>query len=402
MSLFHYKAFSASGESVSGAIEADSLAVLETRLRSAGVWLLEAREHGAAFAATETSFSRLKVKRGEVITFFVQTSLLLRAGITLPQALERMVEDFGGLRMGRVAASLLEKVTIGVPVHQAMAFYPRVFSRQVISMVEAGEISGRMAEVFDSLAKYFEWTDGLMADIRQALIYPMIVTVAALGLIVLLFTMVVPKFVGLLDDLSLEVPAVTRVVMMVSDVLVSAWPVLLSGIAGAVIALRFALRVPRLGCAFDRMLMRMPVFGSLVAMFSLSRFAHNLGMLYAAGITLLKGLEICGSLVGNRAVEAALGVVKSDVLEGVPMSKAMIKHDVFPKTVVTMIATGESSGQLDEALASISDYYNKLIPRRIKMVFAIFNPAVMVILIGTVGTVALAVVLPILQLWQVR
>ncbi len=402
MSLFHYKAFSSSGEAVSGAIEADSLAVLEARLRSAGVWLLEAREHGAGLVAADATVSRMKVKRAEVITFFVQTSLLLRAGITLPQALERMVEDFEGLRMGRVAASLLEKVTIGVPLHQAMDFFPRVFSRQVVSMIEAGEVSGRMAEVFDSLAKYFEWTDGLMADIRQALVYPMIVTTAALGLIVLLFTMVVPKFVGLLEDLSLEVPMVTRVVMMVSDLLLTAWPVLLPGLAGAVVGLRVALRFPRFGCAFDRMLMRLPVFGSLVAMFSLSRFAHNLGMLYQAGITLLDGLEICRSLVGNRAVEAALISAKGDVLEGVPMSKALGKHDLFPNTVVTMIATGESSGHLDEALGSISDYYNKLIPRRIKMVFAIFNPAVMVILIGTVGTVALAVVLPILQLWQVR
>jgi type II secretory pathway component PulF len=162
------------------------------------------------------------------------------------------------------------------------------------------------------------------------------------------------------------------------------------------------LRVPAFGCAFDRMLMRLPVFGPLVAMFAISRFAHNLGMLYRSGIPLLRGLEICQGLIGNRAIETALEDVRRGVLEGTPMSKGMIRHGVFPKTLVTMIATGESSGSLDTALQSVADYYNTLIPRRIKVVFAIFNPMIMLALIGVVGVVAMAVILPILQLWNVR
>jgi type IV pilus assembly protein PilC len=402
MSLFHYRAFGSTGEAITGALEADSVPILEARLRTAGIWLIEAREHGAALRGEEITKSRLALKRAELITVFIQSSLLLRAGITLPQALERLATDFKDTRPGIVAASLLEKVTIGVPLHQAMATYPRTFSRHVVAMVEAGETSGRLPEVFDSLARYYEWTDSLVADIRQALVYPLVVSTAAAALVLLLFTMVVPTFVKLLLDLALEVPTVTWIVMWISDTLIAAWPWLLGGVVAAGVGLRFGLRVPRFGRAFDRLLMRLPVFGVLVTMFSLSRFAHNLGMLYKSGITLLKGLEICGALVGNRAVEAALGDVRQRVLEGVPMSKAMGTHDVFPGTVVTMIATGESSGHLDEALASISEYYDKLIPRRIKMVFAVFNPAIMVVLIGTVGVVALAVVLPILQLWNVR
>jgi type II secretory pathway component PulF len=148
--------------------------------------------------------------------------------------------------------------------------------------------------------------------------------------------------------------------------------------------------------------MRLPVFGSLVSMFGLSRFAHNLGMLYKSGIPLLRGLEICQKLVGNRAIEKAIKAVRTGVTEGTPMSRCLAQHDVFPATVVTMISTGETSGTLDFSLQSVADYYNKIIPRRIKIVFAIFDPAMMLSLIAVVGFVALAVILPILQLWNVR
>lgn len=402
MSLFHYRAFNAAGETISGALEAESMATLETRLRTAEVWLLEAREGGTAVAESKQRVNRMTVPRSDLIAFFVQMSLLLRSGITLPNALDRLADDFEESKMGVVAKAIAEKVALGTPLHDAMETYPRVFSRQVVAMVQAGEVSGRMPEVFQSLSAYFEWMDHLMSDVRQALIYPIIVTTAAMALVLLLFTFIVPRFVGLLTDLSLEVPPLTRVVMAISHALVQGWPLIVAFVVGLPIALKIALRTPRFACAFDRALMRIPVFGPLVAMFALSRFTQNLGMLYRAGIPLLKGLEISQNLVGNRAIEFALDDVRRGVLEGTPMSKSLAKHEEFPSTLVTMIATGESSGHLDTALQSVSEYYNTLIPRRIKIVFAIFNPVVMMSLIAIVGVVALSVILPILQLWNVR
>jgi type II secretory pathway component PulF len=329
-------------------------------------------------------------------------SLLLRAGITLPNALDRLAQDFQDTKLGGVLATLREKVAVGVPLHQAMGSYPRVFAPEITAIVQAGEVSGRLPDVFENLCAYYEWLDGLMGDVRQALIYPLMVMGASLSLVLLLFTFVVPKFVGLLTDLSLKVPTLTRVVMAISEALVGYWPVLLAVIVGGPIALRLALRTPAFGRAFDGALMRLPVFGSLVGMFALSRFARNLGMLYQAGIPLLRGLEICRGLVGNRAIAHALGEVRAGVTGGMPLSKCLAQHPEFPATVVTMISTGESSGTLDVALRSVSDYYNKIIPRRIKIVFAIFDPVMMVTLIAIVGTVALAVILPILQLWNAQ
>jgi len=399
MSLYHYRAYNATGQTVSGAVEADGLLMVETRLRSTGLWLLEAKEGDDAVIA---EFSRITIKRADLVTFFVQISLLLRAGITLPSALDRLTEDFKDTKLGVVLATLRDKVAIGTPLHQAMASYPRVFSLETMAIVQAGEVSGRLPEVFESLTSYYEWLDGLIGEIRQALIYPLMVMGASMALVVMLFTFVVPKFVGLLTELSLKVPLLTRIVMVISNALVHGWPILLVLMVGIPMGFKIAMRSPRFACAFDEALMRIPIFGPLIGMFALSRFTNNLGMLYRAGIPLLRGIEICRKLVGNRAIEQALHEVHRGVLEGTPLSKCLAAQPIFPQTLVTMIATGETSGTLDFALKSVSDYYNKIIPRRIKIVFAIFDPVMMISLIGIVGVVALAVILPILQLWDAR
>lgn len=399
MSVYHYRAYNAAGQTVSGELEADGLLTVETRLRNIGLWLLEAKE-GEGIVTAESS--RLTIKRGDLVGFFVQISLLLRAGITLPSALDRLAEDFKDTKLGLVITTLRDKVAIGLPLHQAMASYPRVFSLETMAIVHAGEVSGRLPEVFESLTSYYEWLDGLIGEIRQALIYPLMVMGASMALVVMLFTFVVPKFVSLLTDLSLQVPLLTRIVMWISNLLVHGWPVLLIVIVGVPVGFKLALRSPAFGCAFDEALMKLPIFGPLIGMFALSRFTNNLGMLYRAGIPLLRGIEICSKLVGNRAIERALGEVHRGVLEGTPLSKCLAGQPIFPQTLVTMIATGETSGTLDFALKSVSDYYNKIIPRRIKIVFAIFDPVMMISLIAVVGVVALAVILPILQLWDAR
>jgi type II secretory pathway component PulF len=400
MSMFHYRAYDAAGKTVSGSLEADSVASVETRLRNAGIWLLEAKE---GVGTLQVRGSSVTIKRNELINYFVQMSLLLRAGITMPNALNRLAADFEDTKFGGVLATLREKVTSGVPLHQAMAEFPRVFSPEITAIVQAGEISGRMPEVFESLSAYYEWLDQLIGDVRQALIYPLMVISASMALVLMLFTFVVPKFVGLLTDLHLKVPMLTKIVMSISNALIHGWPLVIAVVVGLPILLKVALRSSAsFACALDRGLMNLPIFGPLIGMFALSRFTHNLAMLYKAGIPLLRGLEICRNLVGNRAIEKSLDEVRQGILEGTPLSKCMAAHDVFPQTLVTMISTGETSGTLDFALQSVSDYYNKIIPRRIKIVFAIFDPVMMLSLIGVVGTVALAVILPILQLWDAR
>ncbi|HEX3728897.1 MAG TPA: type II secretion system F family protein [Opitutaceae bacterium] len=399
MNVYRYRASSPAGRIISGMIEAESLAAIEHQLRRSGAWLLDAREERPG-ARVRRAGGRLK--RPQLIAFFVEMSLLLRARITLPQALRQLADDYKGERWSASVGALHQQVTAGVPLHQAMAGQPGSFSPQIVAMVQAGEASGNLSEVFENLTAYQQWLDQLVSDIRQALIYPAIVMGATLALILGLFTFIVPRFIDLLQGISQRTPLPTRVVFAASQFLLNDWPVLLAAAAAAALALKLARGRPAWARTVDGALMRLPVFGPLIAMFALSRFAQNLGMLYRAGIPLLRGLEICRHLVGNRAIAAALEDVARGVAAGSPLSRSLARHPFFPPSLVTMIASGEASGSLEFSLRAVAGYYNTIIPRRIKAIFAIFNPAVMFVLIAVVGGVALAVVLPILELWQAR
>ena len=335
MSMYRYSAYNAAGEVIQGAIEAESVIVAENRLRASGIWLFEAHE-GTAIATAGTH--NLTVKRGELINFFVQMTLLLRAGIPIPNAIDRLSTDADGTQLGAVLATVREQLTLGVQLHQTLAQFPHSFPPQVVAIVHAGEVSGHLPEAFEGLSSYYEWLDRLVSEIRQALIYPLMVTGAAFALVLLLFTFIVPRFVSLLTDLSLGVPLVTRITIAISNLLLHGWPFLIGGGFAAWFGLKMLLRSPRYACLIDRALMNLPVFGSLIAMFALSRFTQNLAMLYRSGIPLLRGLEICRKLVGNRAIEQAIEEVRTAVTEGTLFSKALAKHDVFPPTVVTMIS----------------------------------------------------------------
>lgn len=407
MALYHYRALGADGRTLTGTLAAENRTGVAHRLREVGAWLLEAHEAGAgtataAAAAVTTSHRRLRVPRGDLINFALQVSLLLNSGVTLPQALRRLAEDYAGTRLGTVLQELHDQVAVGEPLHTAMQRFPRVFPPHISALVEAGETSGQLPTIFASLAEHYEWVDKLAADLRQATVYPLTVTGAALALVVLLFTFVVPRFSTLLVELNLAVPALTRAVATVSAAMVNHWPIWVGALAAIVLAFRWGRHVPGLAEAWDRAILRVPVLGPLFAMVALSRFARNLALLYRSGIPLLRGLEVVRGLVGNRALAAAVGRLHTALEQGIPLHRGLATEPLFPATVVTMVSTGESAGSLDVALQSVAEYYNKLLPRRLKLAFAWFDPIAMFALVGLVALVAIAVILPILQLWQAR
>lgn len=398
---FAYTGIDDKGKRVAGAASVAGEKALEARLREAGIWLVEARRlRRSRVASYVTHGHRFTANRRELITFLVQLPLLLNAGIPLVQALERLEDDFAADRLGPVINGLREQIVTGVPLHEAMTVFPRIFTTETVSLVRAGEASGTLPDVLTSIRRYLEWRETLQAEVRQAVTYPAIVILAVSALVFILFGYVVPRFEELFVSLHMQVPALTRAVMSVGRFVGSTWFVWLIVIVGLPAGIRAARRMDLVGVAIDRAKLRLPLFGELIQMFALSRLSHNLAMMQKAGIPLLRSLEISRALVGNLAISRALARVQRGVSEGIPMSRTMAGEPVFSKVLVTMLASGEASGKLDAALESVSEYYNSVIPRKIKTFFSLFEPAVMLLLIAVVGVVALSLILPILQLWE--
>lgn len=239
-----------------------------------------------------------------------------------------------------------------------------------------------------------------MADVRQATLYPAIVLVVMTVFMIFMFTFIIPKFASLLSKLHVAQPWLTRFVFALGNIAHDTWmfwlPELIALALVAIFGPRFSKRI---ALAVDTVRLRLPLFGELNRMLALSRFSHNLAILYRSGLPILQSLSLCRhGLIGNTVVEKAIGSVEEDVKTGSTISEAMHRHPIFTALLLRMVAMGESSGTLDHALDNVSSYYNEVIPRRIKNLFSVLEPALMLFLIVMVGCVALAIYLPILSL----
>lgn len=401
MPKFAYQSLDEQGRNVAGEMAADNEAALETRLQGMGLWLLEARvaQEVARKGSKPSFFTSIGAPtRRDLIDFCTLMNFQLRSGVAMIQSLDVAAADCPNPRFGEAIINLRREVEAGESLADAMGHNQRMFPTHVMSLIRSAENSGRVPDAFLEISKYLEWQEQIMADIRQATVYPAVVLAVVAAFVFVLFTFVVPKFVALLALAKVGLPLITRVVFSLSEIAKTTWwvfPLVFIGVP--VIIKTSERRSPRFAAAFERFKLHAPIFGSLIHMLVISRFAHNLAVLYRSGINLLNALELCRELVGSITVSTALVDVIQKVEAGEPLSEGLRRHAIFPPLLIRMVAMGERSGNLDVALENVSTYFDSIIPRRIKKVFSLLEPALIIFLIGIVGSVAVAIFLPIIS-----
>lgn len=403
MQNFVYQGIDQSGRAVNGKMAAKDEAGLEEKLQSMGLWLVSAKVEREKAARSATSSSRFSMggepTRRELIDFCTLMSFQLKVGIPMIQALEVASGDCPHPRFKITISELKRLVESGEPLADAMARFPKPFPLHLTSLIRAAEASGTVPEAFLELKRFLEWQEQIVSDIRQATIYPAIVLGVVCIFVLVLFTFVVPKFVSVMSLAKVNVPLITRVVFGISDVAKSTWWIWMT----LAIALPVGLRTLRkkskkFDIAFDKFKFSMPIFGVLNHMLVISRFCHNLAVLYRSGISIINALVLCKDLVGSSLIGEALADIAQRVEAGEVISECMRRHPIFPPLLIRMVGMGERTGNLDVSLDNVAGYYNLVIPRRIKKVFSIMEPMLILLLVGIVGTVALAIFLPILSL----
>ena len=397
---FSYNSVDERGRSVAGQMTARDEGVLEERLKAMGLWLVEAKvaNRGAKKRSFQLSFGG-SITRRDLIDFFTLMNFQLRSGVAMIQALEIAASDCPNVRFKEAISELKRCVETGEALADAMCRNPKVFPPSITSLIRSAESSGRVPEAFQELTKYLEWQEQIMADVRQATLYPAIVLCVVAIFVLILFTFVVPKFIKLLTMAKVGLPLITQVVFSLSDIAKATWWIWILVFLGTPFLFQLAkTHSPRFAAWFDRARMKVPVFGELIHMLVISRFAHNLAVLYRSGISLINSLNLCRDLVGSIMVSEALVDTVQRVEAGEPLSEALRRHAVFPPLLIRMVAMGERSGTLDGALENVSTYYDGIIPRRIKKVFGLMEPFLIITLVGIVGTVAMAIFLPIINL----
>ncbi|MGC8830040.1 MAG: type II secretion system F family protein [Verrucomicrobiia bacterium] len=398
MPTYFYRGVDRKGQYVSGVMEAANESALEEKLESIGFYLLQARPE-IEKETREAKMALWRVSRKALIDFFTQMNIQLKAGVPLIQAVESAAEECDNKRFKLILEALHRNVLAGALFYEALEKYPEAFPPQVVSLVRSGEISGRLPETFKDLRDYYEWLDKVISDVRQASIYPMIVLGIVSTFVLALFTLVIPKFMVLMKVARVPVPPLTQFIFGVSEFAKQTWWMWIIAFIGSFIIIRYANRVSPVFAEFiDGLKLKIPMLGEINRMIALSRFAHNLGLMYRAGIPILQALRLCAGLVGNAVVEKAVRGVENTVTAGETIGDSMRRHKVFTSILRRMVILGEITGKLDETLELVSQYYNEMIPRKIKRLFAIAEPAVMLCLIGIVGMVALSIFMPLLSM----
>lgn len=407
MPVFRYQAIDKRGRNLGGVMPALDEPNLELRLKGLGLWLMEAipekpEAAGAAAPKSEVRWLHLhgKRRRRELIDFCTLMTFQVRAGIPLAKALEVACQDCKDATFQKVLTGLQAHLESGLRFHEALKRYPEVFSTHFVSVIRAGELSSKLPETLDDLKGYLEWVERVLADVRQATLYPSILITVVASFVLFLFSTIIPKFAALLDKLNVQQPLLTHIVLTASDFVTRTWwlwlPLMVFALIGVPILRR---QSRRFALAIDRLKLRVPVFGQLNLMLALSRFTHNLAILYGAGIPILEALNMCQhGLIGNTYVEQAVAQAREDILTGSTISEALHRQPVFSALLLRMVAMGETTGKLDEALQNVASYYNEVIPRRIKNLFTVLEPTLMLFLIFTVGCIALAIYMPIISL----
>lgn len=391
MAVFQYKAVAADGRMAHGRIDALNVIDLEMRLKRMDLDLVSGEP-----ISSHSLFGGRRVPRRELITFCFHLEQLSRAGVPIIEGLADLRDSIEHPRFREVIAGIIESIEGGQTLSEAMAQHRGVFDKVFVSLIRAGESTGRLPEVLKNISDSLKWEDELASHTKKILMYPAFVGSIVMAATFFLMIYMVPQLKQFVKNMGQELPPQTKALFFVSDLLVAYWYIALllpviAFVAGAVILHNN----PAARLRFDGFKLRLPVIGEIVRKIILSRFANTFALLYSSGIPILESIRTTQSVVGNRVIEEGLIRVEQLIGEGQNVTSAFHAVGLFPPLVIRMLKVGEGTGALDEALTNVSYFYNRDVKESVEKVQAMIEPMLTILLGGMLGWIMLSVLGPV-------
>ena len=391
MSLYTYKAVTLDGRTVNGRIDALNIVDLEMRLRRMELDLINGDP-----VSNRSLFSGSDVPRREIIHFCFHLELLVRAGVPILEGLSDLRDTLEHPRFREVVAGLVESIEGGQKLSQAMEGHSKVFNKVFISLIRAGEDTGRLPEVLQNLTESLKWEDELASQTKKLIMYPAFVGTVVLSATFFLMIYMVPQLKQFVKNMGQVLPIQTKVLFFVSDLLVSYWYLALLLPVLLVLGLKTLLHVnPLARVRFDGLKLRFPLIGNILRKIILSRFANTFALLYSSGIPILESIRTTQDVVGNLVVRQGLERVEQLIGEGQNVTAAFHSIGFFPPLVIRMLRVGESTGALDDALMNVSYFYNRDVKESVEKVQQLIEPLLTVVLGCLLGWIMLSVLGPV-------
>ena len=391
---FSYVAVDKRGKEKRGSLEAETRERALEQLKAEGLIPVSVREQGALNKEIDFSIGK-KVKPRDLSVFCRQFVSITQAGVPMKEALQMLSEQTENKWLKRAISEVLLNVEKGNTLADSMRSQPDIFPPMLVNMVEAGEQSGSLEMAFSRMAVHFEKEAKLKATIKKATIYPIILVIAAIGVIAVMLLFVIPIFIDMFADLDIEMPALTMFVMNSSKWMTSHWYVVLAIIVGVVAAYKLIYRTTQGRLTIDRIKMKMPLFGKLTVKTACSQFARTMSTLLMSGISTIDALETTSKIVNNIHYTNAMLKAREEVMKGVPLSEPLEASGIFPPMVYHMTGIGEETGNVEEMLEKMADYYDEEVEMTTQSVLAAMEPLIIVFMALVVGTLVIAVISPI-------
>jgi len=395
---FRYEGINKDGEKLQGEIEARSLAIAKAELYKQGIITKKILKKRKPFFDKKNK----KITTADIAIFTRQLAAMINASIPLVQSFDIVAKGQSNKRMQELLMAIKKDIESGTPLSEAFKKYPAYFNDLFCNLVDAGEKSGSLDIMLDKLASYREKIESIKKKIKKALTYPIAVLIIAFLVTAGLMIFVVPQFESLFKGFGADLPALTRMVVDLSDFFQKYWYLIFGSIGGAIYGFIYARQHSKpFAENVDRQLLRFPIIGPIMQKAAIARFARTLSITFAAGLPLVEALKSVAGATGNILYAKATDTIREDVSTGTTMNQSMERTKLFPSMVVQMVAIGEESGQLEQMLSKVADFFEEEVDTAVDSLSTLIEPIIMSILGILVGGLVVAMYLPIFKLGSV-
>ena len=397
MAVFNYKVVDKDGKNKKGTIEAPNRDGAEKKLKSDGYSIMSLTEQNNPFSG---GLIKKKVKSRDLGVFCKQFSAVIKAGVTIISALELMGDQIENPTLKRAVMDAKTYVEKGGTLADALRVNSDVFPPIMINMVAAGELSGNLEVCLDRLVEHFEKDNALSSKIKGAMVYPIVVFIVMIIVVIVVMIAVIPNFTSMFEDMGTKLPLATRMMVAASNFIIHKWYILIIVVAAIVFGCK-AFKKSSVGEQFfSNIAIKAPVFGNLTIKSACSRFARTMSTLMASGISMIDAVEQVAKMMDNKIIRDGLMDAKTQVAKGIPLSKPLNDMEVLPPMLSAMTKIGEETGDIEEMLSKVADYYDEEVEAATNKLTAAMEPLIMVVLACIVGMIVAAVYGPIMSMYD--
>ena len=399
MAIFQYEGKLLNGKRKKGRVTAASLREAKEKLRQESILVTDLSELESTGLNMEVNLLPERVKIEHLIMYVRQFATLIRAGVPIVRATSILRVQTESNVLKKTLSQVEDDLKEGIAYSEAIKKHPRVFSNFFSSMALAGETSGNLEEALDQIGLQLQKQYDVKRKVISALTYPLVVAIVAIGVVAFLMVNVVPTFASIFGQLGGELPLITRIVVAVSDFIAAFWWLLLAIAILGVVVFTWMLKRDRERFVIDGLLLKMPIFGTIVMKSQIALLTRSLAVLLQAAVPILTAIEITERIVSNRVIRKGLTEAREMMAQGVPLHEPLMRNANFPALMTQMIAVGEESGDLDSMLNEVAEFYETEVETTTDRLKSIIEPLLIVVLASVVGVIVISIVVPMFQIY---